>query len=232
MMKMMKKLIPAVFLTFALAFVAVGPVGAQQQQKKVTLQSVFSKAEADFKAGKYEEAKGGYQAVLKARPGYVYARQGLAKTENALRNPPKQNKTVEASLSALTVPKFKFEGASFGTVLDYLTEKSTEISGGKVTANFIYKGPAEDREKKLITLSLANVPLTEVIRYVGAQAGVRFAYDKYAVVGTPLVEAQKAEAVEAVEAAKEEASLQEPTRKSFLEEREEKERQTSQNPFK
>ena len=229
MMMMMKKLIPAVFLTLALAFLAVSPVEAQQQQKKVTLQSVFNQAQADLKAGKYEEAKAGYQAVLKARPDYVYARQGLAKTEAALKNPQKKTQTVEASLAALTLPKFKFDGASFGTVLEYLTEKSTELAAGKVTANFIYKGPAEDRDKKLITLSLANVPLTEVIRYVGAQAGVRFTYDKYAVVGTPLAEAQK---TEAVEAAKEEASLKEPSRKSFLEEREEKQRQTNQNPFK
>jgi hypothetical protein len=228
-MMMMKRLIPAVFVALAFAVAATIPVSAQQQEKKVSLQSVFNKAEADFKAGKYAEAKAGYEAVLKARPDFVYARQGLAKTEAAIKNPPKQNSTVEASLAALIVPKFKFEDASFGTVLEYLTEKSTELSGGKVTANFIYKGPAADRDNKLITLSLANVPLTEVIRYVGAQAGVRFTYDKYAVVGTPLAEAQKAEA--AAETAKEEASLKEATRKSFLEEREEKERQAVRNPF-
>ena len=226
-MMMMKKLIPAVFLTLSLAFLAVSPASAQQQGR-ASLQSIFDKAEADFKAGNYAEAKAGYLAVLRAKPGYVYARQGLAKTEAAIKNPPKQNTTVEKSLSGLTIPKFKFEDASFGTVLEYLTQKSTELSGGKVTANFIYKGPAEDRDKKLITLSLANVPLTEVIRYVGAQAGVRFTYDKYAVVGTPLAEAQKADAA----AAKEEASLQQPARKSFLEEREERERQAAQNPFK
>lgn len=224
---MMKKMIAAVFLSLAVAIFAANPVAAQQQ-KKVTLQSVFNQAEADYKAGKYAEAKTGYEAVLKARPDYVYARKGLARAEAALKNPPKEDQTMEAPLAALIVPKFKFEDASFGTVLDYLSEKSTELSGGKVTANFIYKGPIEDREKKLITLSLANVPLTEVIRYVGAQAGVRFTYEKYAVVGTPLAAAQKAAAAEA---AKEEASLKDNTRKSFLEEREEKERQANQNPF-
>ena len=229
-MMMMKKMIPAVFLTLTLAFLAVSPVNAQQQQKKtVTLQSVFNQAEADYKAGKYTEAKAGFQAVLKAKPGYIHALQYLAKTELAIKHPPKQTQTMETSLTGLIVPKFTFKDASFGTVLEFLAEKSTALSGGKVTANFIYKGPAEDRDKKLITLSLANVPLTEVIRYVGAQAGVRFTYEKFAVVGTPLVEAQKADA--AAKATKEEASLLEPKRTSFLEEREEKERETAQNPF-
>ena len=231
-MMMMKKLIPTFLVAAVLAAVAVSPAEAQQQgQQKVTLQQVYDQAVADFNAQKYEEAKKGFERVLKAKPGLPRARKYVAQIEAEMKNPQKKKQTMEAPLAKLTVSKFTFKDASFGTVLEYLTKKSTELSGGEVTANFIYKGPAEDFDKKLITLSLANVPLTEVIRYVGAQVGVRFAYEEFAVVGTPLAAAQKVDAAEAA-TAKEEASLKEPARKSFLEEREEKESKAAQNPFK
>ena len=63
--------------------------------------------------------------------------------------------------------------------------KLVEISGGKVVANFIYKGPADDKQTKTVSLRLSNVPLTEVIRYVGQLTSTKFRYDEFAVVGIP-----------------------------------------------
>jgi hypothetical protein len=223
---MMKNLIPTFLLVAVFAALAISPAVAQQ--KRQTLQQVFDQAVADFNAKDYDEAKTGFQRVLKAKPGLPHARKYLAQIESIKRNPVVRKVTMEPRLAELTVPKFSFEEASLGTVLDYLSQKSTEISDGKVTANFIYKGPAEDRDKKFITLSLSNVPLTEVIRYVGAQVGVRFTYDEFAVVGTPLDGAQQADTT----VKQEQANLQQPTTQpSFLEEREAKERQAQQNPF-
>ncbi len=219
----MKNIIRSLFALFiAMVFVAGTPAQAQQQ----SVQQVYDQAVKDFDAQNFEAAKAGFQKVLRSRPGYVYARNYLAKTEIALKNPPPSTDTLEKKLAAIVVPKFTFEDATLGDILRYLTQKSDELSGGKVVANFIYKGPAADRENKALTLNLANLPMTEVIRYVGLQTGTRFTYEKYAVVGTPVDQAVDKTAET------QEASLQPaPATKSIFQERAEKEA-AENNPFK
>lgn len=223
---MKNKTLHLVVLLLALVFTTGDPAHAQGK----SVQQVYDQAVIDYNAQNFEAAKAGFQSVLRSRPGYVYARNYLAKTETALKNPPPATDTLEKQLAALTVPKFTFEEASLGDVLLYLTQASTKISNGKVTANFIYKGPAADRENKLLTLNLANLPLTEVIRYVGLQTGTRFTYEKYAVVGTP---SEKAQDVVNPTAATEEAKFDPlPARKSIFQQREDEAKaKAAQNPF-
>jgi hypothetical protein len=72
-----------------------------------------------------------------------------------------------------------------------------ELTGGKLHPNFIYKGSSEDRTRPQITLRLANVPVSEVIRYVGELTGTSFAFEPHAVVGTPVAMLSKEPAVPA-----------------------------------
>lgn len=156
------------------------------------LQKVFNDAKADYDAGEFEKAAIGFRKVLKYQPSYVYARKYLTQTEAML----KKGKTVvtlETKLAKLQVPNVNFDNASLGTVLTYLSQRSEEISGGKVIANFIYKGPREDKDSKMVTLKLGSVPMTEVIRYVGQLTGTKFKYEEYAVVGVPAVDVARAE---------------------------------------
>ncbi len=156
------------------------------------LQKVFNDAKADYDAGEFEKAAIGFRKVLKYQPSYVYARKYLPQTEAML----KKGKTVvtlETKLAKLQVPNVNFDNASLGTVLTYLSQRSEEISGGKVIANFIYKGPREDKDSKMVTLKLGSVPMTEVIRYVGQLTGTKFKYEEYAVVGVPAVDVARAE---------------------------------------
>lgn len=179
----MKNIVTSVLALFiAMVLVAGSPLQAQQQ----SVQQVYDQAVKDFDSNNFEAAKAGFQKVLRSRPGYVYARNYLAKTEQALKSPPPATDTLEKKLAGIVVPKFTFEDASLGDILRYLTQKSEELSAGEVVANFIYKGPPADRDNKLLTLNLANLPMTEVIRYVGLQTGTRFTYEQYAVVGTPV----------------------------------------------
>jgi len=219
----MKNTIRSLFVLFiAMVLVAEAPAQAQRQ----SVQQVYDQAVKEFEAQNYEAAKAGFQKVLRSRPGYVYARNYLAKTESALKNPPPSTDTLEKKLAAIVVPKFTFEDATLGDILRYLTQKSEELSEGKVVANFIYKGPPADRENKALTLNLANLPMTEVIRYVGLQTGTRFTYEKYAVVGTPVGQAADESAQT------QEASLQTaPATKSIFQQRAEKEA-ASKDPFK
>lgn len=148
------------------------------------LQQVFNTAKAAYEAGRYEEAAAGFRKVLKYQPSYVYARKYLTQTEVQMKKG-KVAVSLEGKLAKLNVPSVEFDNASLGTVMAYLTQKSTEISDGKVVANFIYKGSNEDKESKMVTLKLGNVPMTEVIRYVGQLTGTKFKYEEYAVVGIP-----------------------------------------------
>lgn len=180
-----KNLAAGVMMAVAMGSVAVAGSG--------NLQKVFNDAKAAYDAGEFEKAASGFRKVLKYQPGYVYARKYLTQTEAKL----KKGKTVvtlEGKLAKLQVPNVNFDNASLGTVLTYLSQRSEEISGGKVIANFIYKGPREDKDSKMVTLKLGSVPMTEVIRYVGQLTGTKFKYEEYAVVGVPTVDVARAEA--------------------------------------
>ncbi len=157
------------------------------------LQQVFNDAKSAYDAGDFEKAAIGFRKVLKYQPGYVYARKYLSQTEAMI----KKGKVVvslESKLAQLKVQSVEFDNASLGTVMSFLSQKSAEISGGKVVANFIYKGPGEDKESKTVTLKLGTVPMTEVIRYVGQLTGTKFKYEEYAVVGIPAAGAARADA--------------------------------------
>lgn len=149
------------------------------------LQKVFNEAKAAYNAQNYEKAAVGFRQVLKYQPGYIYARKYLTLTEQKIREGGKVPVSLESKLAQLKIPSVEFAETNLGAVLTYLSQKSGEVSGGKVVANFIYKGPADDKQTKTVTLRLSNVPLTEVIRYVGQLTGTKFKYEEFAVVGIP-----------------------------------------------
>ena len=92
---------------------------------------------------------------------------------------------LEAKLAQIVIPGVMFEATHLGLVFEYLTQKSEELSGGKVVANFIYKGTDEEKTRKLVTLNLRNAPFTEVVRYVGQLTDTVFTYEEFAIVGKP-----------------------------------------------
>ena len=149
------------------------------------LQKVFNDAKVAYDAQDYEKAAIGFRKVLKYQPGYIYARKYLTLTEAEIRKGGSKSVSLESKLAKLKIPSVEFADTDLGAVLTYLSQKSAEISGGKVVANFIYKGPADDKQTKTVSLRLSNVPLTEVIRYVGQLTSTKFRYDEFAVVGIP-----------------------------------------------
>ncbi len=158
------------------------------------LQKTFDDAKAAYHAGAYEKAAQGFRKVLKHQPGYVYARRYLNLTETKIRLGGDSKATLESKLAKLKVPSVAFEDASLESVMAFLSQKSDELSGGKVVANFIYKGSNEQKKSLTLTLKLNNVPMTDVIRYVGQLTNTKFKYEQYAVVGTPSAAYAKEEA--------------------------------------
>jgi hypothetical protein len=176
----------AVMLTLGIVTIAVAGPG--------NLQQVFNDAKAAYEAGEYEQAAEGFRQVLKYQPGYVYARKYLVQTEAKIKAGGDPKATLESKLAKLKVPSVAFEDASLEAVMAFLSQKSDELSGGKVVANFIYKGSSEEKKSTTLSLKLSNVPMTDVIRYVGQLTNTKFKYEEFAVVGIPTAIYAKEEA--------------------------------------
>lgn len=91
--------------------------------------------------------------------------------------------SIEKQFAQVVLPQVQFKDATFTEALEYLKKKTTEISGGKQTANFVVQ-PGVDPNAK-ITLSLTNIPLTEALRYVAGLVSAKIDYQKYAIVISP-----------------------------------------------
>ena len=95
-----------------------------------------------------------------------------------------QSPQIEKQLASIIVPQVQFREATFGSALDFLKKKATELSGGKQTVNFVV-APGIDQDGIKVTLNLSNVPLTEALRYVAELANAKVEYQKYAVMIKP-----------------------------------------------
>jgi general secretion pathway protein D len=95
--------------------------------------------------------------------------------------------SIQKQLEKLIVPKVEFKEATLGSVLDFLKQTAAKASEGKTAVNFVVQLPDEQVKTKTVTLSLTNVPMSEVLRYLGGLADIDFAYEKYAILVKPHV---------------------------------------------
>ncbi len=169
-------------LILSLAFIAATIQFASAQG---TPQNRYNEGVLLFNAGKYGEALIIFEEVLAAKPGFIYARNYSAKCKSMIAKGAGPKNDLEGKLARIIVPEINFSNAPLGDVLDYLSARTTEISGGTVVANFIYKGTSEQRQNTLITLSLRSVPLNEAIKYVVQLSNSKVKYEEHAVVVEP-----------------------------------------------
>ncbi len=151
-----------------------------------TVRSKYNQGLALYNAGKYGEALLLFEEVLAQKPDFVYARNYAAKSKSMIARGVGPKKDLEGNLARLIIPEINFADAPLGDILDYLSARAAEISGGSVVANFIYKGTPEQRQNTLITLSLRGIPLTEAIKYVSQLSHSKVKYEEHAVVIEPL----------------------------------------------
>ncbi len=167
-------LLPLVgFLTFI-----VPVVGAFAES---TLE-LLSAAQTAYMKGDLDTAKKNFQAVAKAEPKNQVAAGYLRKIALDQAKQPAPN-TTKQQLEKLMLPKVDFKEATFSSVLDFLKNAATKNSDGKVNVSFVVNPDVQSAQT--VTLALANVPYSEVLRYLGELAKVEFVYDKYAIVVRP-----------------------------------------------
>lgn len=158
---------------------------AGADDKKRTDNEIYAEAQALFKAKNWKEAEKRFAYLAKKHPQHAKIRYFLNNSRLNGRVDRVPAGTVEGDLSKIVLPQINLEDASLELVFEFLTSRVKELSGGATNVNFIYRGPQESREMQNINLRLSNVPVTEVIRYVGELSGTHFKYERHAIVGIP-----------------------------------------------
>lgn len=151
-------------------------IGAARAADQKDLARIFEQGRAAYHRGDFETARTLLTQVLAARPDHFETKALLASI-NASNKPAA---SVEKTYSAVMLPKVDFHEASLQEAAQALALLGKNASGGKVTPNIIVRPKAGEGAK--ITLTLADVPLTEAIRYVAQMSQCKAQYDKHAVV--------------------------------------------------
>ena len=139
-----------------------------------------------YEAGEFTVALKGFETFLKHQPSYPYARSYAAKCRQMIKQGGKPKAKIDAKLAGIIIPSIDFNGTDLGLVFEFLSQKSEELSEGKVVANFIYKGSEEMKKNNTVTLKLRNAPFLDVVRYVGQLTRTNFDFEEFAIVGTPV----------------------------------------------
>jgi hypothetical protein len=144
---------------------------------------LLSEGQRALSSGDVTTAKAKFEQVLSIDPKNPIAKNYL-RTMQA-QEASSGGAQLEKQLKTLILPKVEFRDATFSSALDYLKQQAAKVSNGQVQVSFVVQLPEEFVRSKNITLSLANVPFTEALRYVGDIAEVRFSVEKYAIVVKP-----------------------------------------------
>ena len=149
-----------------------------------TTQQLLSEGQTAYLRGDLEKAKRNFELVVQIEPRNTtaigYLRMIKART-------PKGGDGAEQQkqLAAVILPQVQFREATLGAALEFLKQQVSKVSGGKTAVNFVVQLPEEAANTTKVTLNLNNVPVTEVLRYIGTLANVTFIYEKFAVVVRP-----------------------------------------------
>jgi len=157
----------------------VQPTPAHNNLRTQSAQQLLSYAQTAYMRGELESAKKGFEAVYSLDPHNVVALNYLRMIKVAEANAPKGS-DLEKQLETVIVPKVEFREATLTSALEYLRQAVDKATDGKTSVNFVV-GLPEEQKNSSITLSLSKVPFTDVVRYIGDLANVKFSYDRYAI---------------------------------------------------
>lgn len=87
---------------------------------------------------------------------------------------------IQQKLRDLKIAQIDFSGAALEEVVEYLRLRSRDLDPQGKGIDFVLRTPAET-QSRLISLSLKDVPIEEVLRYVCDMAGLTFRVEEYAV---------------------------------------------------
>ena len=174
----MKKLLALLFLAFS-------TLAAQQGEMQ-------AEAVRAFQAGDFSTARSLFESLLSIDPKNVAARNYLRAIGRRERSGP----DLEAALGKILIPKVDFRDVSVREAVAFVSQKVRELSGGKQSVNVVWLASPEQTADARVTLSLQNVPASDVLRYIGDSANLSFSYDALAVTIKPMRNSQSGKIAE------------------------------------
>ncbi len=167
-------------LTACLAF-ATAAFGGQE------LSDLLTEAQRAYLRGELTAAKEKFEIVQKLDPQNRIAVSSLRRiaadeAKKAAEQGP--GNATKVALTKLIMPKIDFREASLAEALEFLRQKGNQLDDGKTAINFVVQLDDAAKATK-ITLSLSNVPFSEILRYIGDLARVDFVYDRFAIFVKP-----------------------------------------------
>jgi len=177
-MKPLQIAVCTLVLSLASTVRAAAPPSPEIQQLLVDGQTAYMK-------GDLAKAKGAFEMVYEIDPRNTVAIGFLKQIKIAQENQPKGPASQEKALGAIIIPKVEFRDATLREALDVLRKKASELSNGKLSANFVVPS-GEPTDSIRVTLSLQSIPFNDAVHYLGKVANFEFSFEKYAIVGKPI----------------------------------------------
>lgn len=143
--------------------------------------TLMSEAQRAYISGDLDMAKKRFNEVLAVEPQNKSA-QNYLRMIRAAEAKSGPGGGLQKKLTGLVLPQVNLKSATFSSALEYLKQLA-EKEGTNVS--FVTQLP-EATLKEPVTLALSNVPFTEVLRYLGDLARVKFTVEQYAISVTPL----------------------------------------------
>jgi hypothetical protein len=147
-------------------------------------QQLLNEAQTAYIRGDIEAAKRNFELVARLEPRNLTAISYL-RLIKAKESQTGGAATQEKQFATIIIPKVEFREATLGSTLDFLKQQVAKQTDGKVAVNFVLQIPDEQAKTQGVTLSLTNIPFTEVLRYLGTLTNTTFAFEKYAIAVRP-----------------------------------------------
>jgi len=169
----MKHLIPAIGLISCLfsSFTVASPSGANAQ--------TIEQAKRAFAGGDQSTAFSLIQKVLAQDPNNPEAKETLAQFKN-----PK--KSLKQQIETVSVDQVRFKQVTLSEALAATTAIAEKNSGGSLHLNFVQQLPESFDQTKRFNLDLSNIPLSELLRYIGQLTNTQFVPETYAISVRPI----------------------------------------------
>lgn len=153
------------------------------KDKAKKIQNLYKTGLVAMKAGKPEEAKTAFQAVLKLSPGHGHARHQL--TQITAVNARVILQRRKALFTSTKIEKIHFSDATLAEALEALNELALTASGKKFSPNFVVQDPTGKLKDRKITLKMNNVPVSAALSYILDGVGAKARMDQHATVIRP-----------------------------------------------
>lgn len=141
------------------------------------INTIYQQGRAAFYRGDFATAHQLLSKVAAANPRHTETANMLAYI-NA--NHKLVDTTLEKQYSSVVLPKVDFADVTLSEAMEGLRILTKNASNGKVVPNVIIRG--EDVAQRKLSLTLSNVPLTEVLNYTTQLTNTRLTYEKHAII--------------------------------------------------